>query len=79
MTTRAHIAANYQIGDPDEEMIEIPDQTCECGKRLVPLLGKIVRDRYVPDVWVPGNYEHVYRPDYPHIPKPIGEWNGNED
>jgi hypothetical protein len=71
-TVLAHKAADYQTGDPEEELVELHEAVCAvCGAEIAPLLGK-VREGTMVDytVWIPGNYEHVKRPKTPHAPVP---------
>jgi hypothetical protein len=69
--TTAHLAANYQLGQPAGDMIEVPTVVCECGIALDPVLGKVHQGTTVLwNVWISGNYEHRTRPATPHAPRP---------
>lgn len=71
MTTMGRLDAEYRIGDASAEFVEIPDATCVCGQRIVPVLGKIVYGTTIDwTVWIKDHYEHVERPAYPHPPVP---------
>lgn len=76
---KAYLAANYTIGAAAENMVEIPDRTCVCGGRVVPLLGKVQEGTTIRwDIWIEGNYEHFDKPNYPHNIELV-ETNGNTD
>lgn len=67
----AHMAADYQTGDPDEAKVEILSTICAvCGAIIDPLVGKVHEGTTIRwDVWT-GAYEHRNRPAEPHAPEP---------
>ena len=65
-----YVAADYQIGSPSNTKIVIHDEICVCGARIEPLIGKVLNATLSWETWVKGSYEHVEKPEYPHIPTP---------